>query len=382
MGTPVVAIKPGIDPALAAVLRPDELLRGRPSIWDEKDADRGPINGADWIRAYQPPEYLWDGVLHKSILAALTGHSGGGKTAFGVPFAVSAALGRDLAGRAMQPGRVVYVAAENPHDVQTRLVGTAQAIGIDPEALRDNLFILAGPRGASFLLGELDRLAADEGDLSLVVIDTSAAVFEGEDENSNVEAQRHAEALRRINSLPGKPTALVLMHPRHGATRDNLIPRGASALLAALDANFTIWKGDDDVVELGFTKLRGAPFDPLLFDLVRYELSGYLDSRGRPVTAGIALPNSSSHDGELKRRREHIDAGNLVLRKVKAHGYTSMVDLARQCLWIGPDGQAQKWKAQRALERLEKDRLVEKWRDGYRLTKPGEREAEKLGGLV
>lgn len=338
------------------------------------------INGCDFIKSFRAPDFLFDGVLTRGAVVAMTGHTGSGKTGLAVPMAACCATGRALAGRDWQAGRVVYLAAENAVDVQARLVAVAQEYHIEPEALRESLFVLPGARGVTIAGAQVRELCDAIGEAALVVVDTSAATYEGDDENSNVEMQRHAERLRELTLLPGRPTVLVLTHPRLGAQRDNLVPRGGSAMIAALDANLTLWRGDDDSIHLHYTKLRGPPFDPIVFDLHRVELAGHADSRGRPVTAGIAVP-SGDRDVELARRAEHVDADNLVLRLIEVHGYDSMSKLAARAHWIDPAGRPAKWKAQRSIERLEADHLVERFRDGYRLTKAGERELGRLGGL-
>ena len=47
---------------------------------------------------------------------------------------------------------------------------------------------------------------------SLVIIDTSAAYFQGDDENNNVQAGAHARMIRSFVSLPGGPTIIVTCH--------------------------------------------------------------------------------------------------------------------------------------------------------------------------
>ena len=72
--------------------------------------------------------------------------------------------------------------------------------------------------------------------MSLLIIDTSAAYFEGDDENSNVQLGGHASGLREL-SLPGGPTTIINCHPTKNATDDNLVPRGGGAFLAEVDGN-------------------------------------------------------------------------------------------------------------------------------------------------
>ena len=64
------------------------------------------------------------------------------------------------------------------------------------------------------------------GGVSFVLIDTSAAYYEGDEENANVQAGNHARLMRQLVNLPGEPCVLVMCHPVKNATQDNLLPRG------------------------------------------------------------------------------------------------------------------------------------------------------------
>jgi len=60
--------------------------------------------------------------------------------------------------------------------------------------------------------------------VALVVVDTSAAYYEGDDENANVQMGIHARRLRALVGLPGEPCVLVACHPVKNATPDNMVP--------------------------------------------------------------------------------------------------------------------------------------------------------------
>jgi hypothetical protein len=370
-----------------AELRRHFFAENGPLIAAKSTADRiarGPRDAPDFIGEFKAPEYVVDELIQRNSLGAVTAHSGHGKTGFAVPLVVGVAAGQPFAGRATRAdGAVVYVAAENPWDVQARAVAAVQELGVDVRELAGRLFFFEGPRSLAVLFGELAALADQVGKLALIVVDTSAATFAGDDENSNVEMQRHAEDARAMTQLPGSPAVLLLAHPRLGATRDNMLPRGASSMIAALDFNLVLLKGDADAIELSHTKMRGPPFEPIQLALRRVQLAGHTDGLGRPVTTGIVLPLAAGDDGELQRRRGNIDADNQVLRSLLAEGYVSLAKLAKACGWVNAEtGEPHKWKVDRTLERLAADRLVEKFRGGYRVTKAGEAEVRKLGGLA
>src|SRR5947199_5177266 len=87
------------------------------------------------------------------------------------------------------------------------------------------------------------------GGATLVIIDTSAAYFEGDQENDNKQQGDHARMFRSLTTFPGGPCVVVACHPPKNAGDDNLIPRGGGAFIAEMDGNLTIRK-DGMVVEL------------------------------------------------------------------------------------------------------------------------------------
>jgi RecA-family ATPase len=84
-----------------------------------------------------------------------------------------------------------------------------------------------------FQISEMEQHIRQEveklGGVSLVVIDTSAAYFEGDDENNNTQAGNYARMQRKLVKLSGGPTILALCHPVKNAADDNLLRAGAVA---------------------------------------------------------------------------------------------------------------------------------------------------------
>jgi hypothetical protein len=134
-----------------------------------------------------------------------------------------------------------------------------------------------------FKVSEMRACIAEQveklGGVSLIVIDTSAAYYEGDDENSNVQAGNYARMQRGLIDLPGGPTVLALCHPVKNANDDNLLPRGGGAYLNETDGNLTA-KNDDSVVEVHWQgKFRGADFAPLSFRLRKVTHERLKDSK-------------------------------------------------------------------------------------------------------
>src|SRR5260370_7259234 len=99
---------------------------------------------------------------------------------------------------------------------------------------------LAGVVDIAASLPTIQAEAATIPDLVLVIVDTGAAYFPGDESNSNSQQGAYARLLRQLTFLPGKPAVLVNCHPVKNASRDNLLPMAASAFLNDLADTLTL----------------------------------------------------------------------------------------------------------------------------------------------
>ena len=137
------------------------------------------------------------------------------------------------------------------------------------------------------------RQEADElGGFDLIIVDTSAAYFPGDDENNNVQLGAHARRLRLLTTMPGNPCVVVACHPVKNAGNDNLLPRGGGAFIAEVDGNLVCLKRDS-IVDLSWQgKFRGPDFDPVGFELRTVTADKLKDSKGRSIATVMAMPLS------------------------------------------------------------------------------------------
>ena len=208
---------------------------------------------------------------------------------------------------------------------------------------------------------------------SLIIGDTAASFFPGDDENDNVAAGHYGRTLRGLNESNGNPAVVMLCHPIKNASRDNLLPRGGGALLNEVDGNLTAWSEVlGEVTELGWQgKIRGPDFSPLGYRLRKIP-TGLSDERRRPEITIIAEPMSDEVAADhIKRLRENED---LVLRALRSNNNRSFAAIARDLAWINPeDGEPEKWRVQRAIDALKGDKLItqERARAPWTLTDKG-----------
>jgi hypothetical protein len=202
-----------------------------------------------------------------------------------------------------------------------------------------------------------------------VVVDTSAAYFRGDDENSNAQVGEHARKLRSLVDLPGGPTVVVTCHPTKTPNMDNLLPRGGGAFIAEVDGNLVCLK-DGSVVELHWHgKFRGPDFEPIAFKLQPSQTERLKDSKGRMIWTVTAKPiteaeRSALHDTSRGRQDE-------LLALMKARPKLSIAEMARELSWSTSKGDPYKSLVQRTLESLAKAKLVERAGGHWVLTKAG-----------
>jgi hypothetical protein len=265
------------------------------------------IDTAEFVSSLSAPSYLLDGILIRGYCFAFTGHSGHGKTAVTLTLAVAVALGMPFAGRETEQVRVLYVAGENPDDVRLRMLALLDHLELKPETLGDALMFVDSSFTLAERHAELMQLI-EAGGFGLVVLDTDQALSSDADENSNAERVEHAKRVRMLTKTKQRPTVIDLCHPPVSAARNALRPRGGSAFLAEIDGNAGVWidEGDTRAELFRTTKFRGPMFEPLTFDIKVVEVQSLADSKGRRMTAAIAVPADASDmqaDNEVHARR-------------------------------------------------------------------------------
>jgi len=274
-----------LDPGNAAKLA--EVCFDAP-LWTlgERPKDEGPtgklaLSSAEFVAGFSPPDYLVVGWLQRRFVYSLTAATGDGKTAIALLISRGFKLGK----LDFKSGRILYFAGENPDDVRMRWLATTQQFGLAPEDI-DNVYFVPGVFKFTEISERIKQdMAAQE--LALVIVDTSAAYFETDDENNNMQALAHAKRLRELSRLPGGPTVLICCHPTKNA--ESLVPRGGGAFLNEVDGNLTC-KRDDLAVELHWHgKFRGPDFAPMLFQLKVVTHERLKDTDGNLIQSVVAL---------------------------------------------------------------------------------------------
>jgi predicted transcriptional regulator len=332
------------------------------------------ITAESFVDSFTPPAYIVDGIMQRGYLYSLTARTGHGKTAFSMYAAQAIARGLPMHGRTVKSGTVLLLAGENPDDIKARLLVLAEAYGFEPRQLK--MRVIAGVINIEAQLSVIAAEAAEMSDLVLVIVDTAAAYFLGDDGNSNAQQGAYARLLRRLTFLPGKPAVLVNCHPIKNAAQDNLLPMGGSAFLNEVDGNLTLWADSEKQITMHWLgKFRGPEFEPIAFELRTAESPRVVDAEGRRMPSVVAVPVAES---TLEAGEQRIETDeNKVLEVLAANPDIAISNLAIKAGFT-TDGRANKAKVHRIMRALLSYNFVTQFRNKkYQITKKGEEALKK-----
>ncbi len=330
----------------------------------------------EFATLYEKPEYLIDGMLQRRFIYSMTGQTGHAKTAIALRLMKLVSQRRPalLAGHGVEHGHVLYLVGENPDDVRMRVIGEDSA---NPEgAETDQAWFIPGIFNIDLTFAQLETSIASIGGVSLVVVDTSAAYFPGNEELSNTQMGEYARKLRKLTTLPGGPCVVVLCHPiKHVTEPSQLLPRGGGAFLNEMDGNLTVWMRDE-MIEFHHGKMRGPGFDPIAFRLEKVLSERLTDAKGRIIPTVRAVPVSTAEEESTAAAAENEENALLVARLDAPQA--SFADLARLCGWIMATGVPYKVKVARMCAKLARDKMMRRYRNTYVLTDAGKKAAEGI----
>ena len=336
----------------------------------------GVIPSGEFVRGFIPPDYHVDGIVQAGFIYSVTASSGTGKTAILLLLTALTALGEDLGTREVRKGRALYFAGENPDDVKMRWIAKAHHMEFDPEEI--DVHFIPGVFSIPGLFEEVTKSVELLGGVDLIIVDTSAAYFQGADENGNVEMGRHARELRQLTTVAGHPCVLVACHPTKSADQSNLLPRGGGAFIAEMDGNLTCAKVGDGTVKLHWQgKHRGPDFEPVVFEMRTVTAPALKDTKDRDVPTVMA---SVLDDGAIRSRKQAArnDEDEALLRVEQ--GASSTTSVADAAGWY-VDGKPHKRRAQTCMNKLRKAKLLDyAERKGWTLTASGHSAAVEIKG--
>ena len=334
-------------------------------------------SSAEFINDFIPPDYLIDGLIQRRFIYSMTGPTGEGKTSVALLLALLVDRGWPLDGREIDKGKVLFLAGENPDDVRIRWSKLLEDMKVNVDEV--NVFFVPGSFELSdeALRNQIMQASEANGPFALIIVDTSAAFFEGDDENVNTQMMAHAKRLRGlINLIAGDPTVLVTSHPVKNFSRENMIPRGGGAFLNEMDGNLTCMKVDGTMVtEFHWQgKFRGIDFSAIAFRLEVGKTDKLRDSKGRQFWTVMARP-ITARERDAAEDTGQKNKAQLLVAMAKMPG-ASLAALAEKLEWFTKDGKPYKSLVQRLLNALREDKMIKKEVGRWVLTKKGVAEAK------
>ena len=315
--------------------KPDEAVPQPPPI-DPATGQPVPLilTSKQFADTLQPPAYIIDGIIQRGFLYSLTARTGHGKTAVVLRACAAVVRGEEFAGCTTRKGSVLFFAGENPQDVRARYVAMCDQLGIDTDTAA--MYFVDGRIDIGANLARIRIEAGAIPDLRLIVVDTAAAYFPGDDGNSNAQLGAYAGLLRQLTFLPSLPTGIVNCHPVKNANSDNLLPMGGSAFVNEVDGNLTLWADDDKATTMHWQgKFRGPEFNPISFELKEITSTKVVNEDGEcmPTVMAVFMPEN------VAERREAVgeDEDNIVLRLIHADKHATRFIRSRQTIRLLQD---------------------------------------------
>lgn len=227
-----LAAKEGAD-VLAALLESAQAPEPEPLPLDVSFAD-------ELASDFTPPDELVEGVITVGAVSVLYGDSNSGKTFAAIDMACAVARGVPWMERQTEPGLVVYLAAESPASVRSRL----QVYQLHHGAKVPDFAIVANPvdlfasdADTDAIVRTVRQIEAQRGKPARLVIgDTLARLSAGANENSGEDMGLVVKRIERISTATGAHF-LAIHHSGKNAANG---ARGWSGIRAAVDTEIEV----------------------------------------------------------------------------------------------------------------------------------------------
>jgi len=261
----------------------------------------------------QEQSFVIKGLLPECSFASIYGPSGSFKSFLALDWACHIATGKDWDGHKVKQGAVLYVAGEGGFGVTQRV--RAWELRHKVKTL-DNLARLPVPvfpadyDEVKAVLEYCQEIKDKTGHaVKLVILDTLARCYGGNDENSSKDMGAFIKGCDAIKQLTGA-TVLVVHHSGKNIDSGG---RGSSSLPAALDVEYRVKRDGEDQQALVLTCSKMKDSDqpePKTYDLISVHIR--TDSDGDEVSSLCVIPvgRPPSEDGESLPKASHMTANH------------------------------------------------------------------------
>lgn len=257
----------------------------------------------DLPTTYTPPDEIVEGLLTAGDSSMTYGDSNSGKTFFKLDMGISVARGVPWLGRRVEQGLVIYLAAESPSSVQSRLQAYQQHHGCrvpDFCIVKNPIDLYDGSGDTNRIIALVRQIEKERGKKVLLIIgDTLARLSAGANENSGAEM---GIVVKHIDRIRTECKAHISVIHHCGKSQSNGA-RGWSGMRAAVDTEIEVTDTPAGrVAEV--TKQRDLPTkgDRIGFRLEPVTLG--LTKWGKPATSCIVVAADAPAKQQGKRMGE------------------------------------------------------------------------------
>lgn len=203
-------------------------------------------------------DYVIKNFLPAQSLCSIYGPSGSYKSFLAVSWACHIAAGMEWSGRKVSAGAVMYIVGEGGVGVPRRIRAWEQV----NQRKADNLWLVNRPvfpvrrEEVDEVIRASKHIESECGmPVQLIVIDTLARCFGGDDENNARDMGAFIEGCDNIKRVTG--ASVLVVH--HSGKDEAKGARGSSSFRAALDAEFSVKReGEGKALILNCTKMKDA----------------------------------------------------------------------------------------------------------------------------
>lgn len=267
---------------------------------------------------------LVERTLARGALSVFYGDSNSGKTFLAIDVAAAVALGGEWMGRRIEAGAVVYLAAESPASVRTRLRAYMQHYGVTVPSFAIvqspvSLFDVGADTAAMIdLVRQVERELGRK--VELIVGDTLARMSAGANENSGEDMGVVVRHIDRIRDETGAHF-LLIHHSGKDAAKGM---RGWSGLRAAVDTEIEVTADEATGLRSAeITKQRDLPGkgERIGFRLEIVEMG--TGKWGQALTSCIVQSADAPPKVERNKRQSEVDGALIEFMAGRGRGVKS-----------------------------------------------------------
>ncbi len=247
------------------------------------------VFAADLPDEFTPPDEIVEGLLTAGGVSLLYGDSNSGKTFFVIDMAVAVARGVPWMGKRTESGLVIYLAAESPASVRSRLQAYRRHHGLEVPnfaIVQSPIDLFDGEADTDSVIDLVRQIEASTGQRArLIVGDTLARLSAGANENAG---QDMGLVVRRFDRIRTECNAhFMLVH--HSGKAAAAGARGWSGIRAAVDTEIEVTDSPAGrCAEV--TKQRDLPTKGLRIGFGLKLLALGYTKWGEPATSCVVMP--------------------------------------------------------------------------------------------